>query len=252
MNEAAKDKLRGRYLGFLQSLIPELIERSAGLKFDSADKGDLYSIMLYASIVELANGACRLIAAGEPTGVGTVTRMALEALVDLRNLASDPEYINYLELRSLKEWQQTYELAESGNSYVAAIVDEPTFQEQKQATAQQIQALHKQGFRQLSAEARFERAGMEENYGGMYRWLCSDTHNSLRGLMLRHVRVSGDGSAEICILREPEPGDNLKEIDALCGFLISASQLAHQCFGNGAKVIDDLEGERVNLQKQLQ
>ena len=61
--------------------------------------------MLYASIVELTNGACRLISVGEPTGTATLVRMSLEALVDLTNLSNDKDYVNYLDFGSLNEWR---------------------------------------------------------------------------------------------------------------------------------------------------
>lgn len=241
-----------RYLEYLQRLIPELITRSTKIKFAANDRFDLCSVMLYASIVELSNGACRLISVGEPTGVATLVRMALEALVDLTNLSNDKNYVNYLDLRLLEEWSLTYTLAENGNPFLAGIAQMPDFQEAKNANVANMKALREAGYRRLNAKERFKRAKMSDVYDGMYRWLSSDSHSSMRALTQRHLEIKDENTAELHILREPNPNDNLKEVDALCGFLISASELIHLKFGSGVEVVADLKEERTAVQAAMQ
>jgi Family of unknown function (DUF5677) len=234
----------------LKRLVDEIIERTQQINFNAADRYDLYAVMLYASIIEFSKGICTLIEAGEPTGTRTLTRTALEALVDLSILVDDREYVHHLDAKSLKEWLKTYEAAEDGNEFFAKIAEVPKLREQIDREQAQLADLIENGFRPLNVYQRFERAGMEELYQTIYAWLCSDSHNSFRGLIDRHIDISENGEVSLHILKASNIEDHLHIIDTLCGFLISASQLIHLHFGAGRDVIDDLEAEVTQVRER--
>jgi hypothetical protein len=238
------------HLALLKKLIDEIIERTQLIKFDAANRYDLCTVMLYASIIELSKSVCTLIDVGEPTGTRTLTRTALEALVDLTNLIDDLNYVHHLDANSLKEWLKTYEAAEEGSEFFAKIAEVPGLREQIDKEQSDLADLIKNGFRPLNVYHRFERAGMAELYQTIYAWLCSDSHNSFRGLTDRHIEVSENGEISLHILKDSNVENHLHIIDTLCGFLISASQLIHQQFGAGQDVSDDLELEVINVRKR--
>lgn len=74
----------------------------------------------------------------------------------------------------------------------------------------------------------------------------------MRSLVDRHLEIKDANTAELHILREPDPDQNLKEIDSLCGILISAAELIHLKFGSGVEVVSDLQDERAIVQKLMQ
>jgi hypothetical protein len=231
------------YLQLLQWTIPALIEKAEELKFAKENRIDLWLVLLYASILELANSACRLISSTEQAGCRTLTRMALEAYVDLANLASDDDYVNYLDFGSLKEWQETFRLAKSGNTYFESLCDEPGFDEEVASEAERLASLRDGGYRKLYVKERFERANMADDYHGVYHWLCSDTHNSLRGLSLRHIEYLDDQSYAIHILKNEPVDAQLPIMNMLLGYMIKASKLVHARFGKGQDELQNIEAK---------
>lgn len=251
MTEDQPQEQHPEYLEFLMKLVPELIIRSKQLTFDKEDRFDQYAVMLYASIVELANSVCRLVAIGEPTGSRTLTRTALEAFVDLKNLMDDQEYVKHLDAKSLTEWLKTYEIAVNGNEFFVSLAEVPGLTERIEAERAELDKLKEQGFRPLNVFERFDRAGMDDIYQSVYRWFCSDSHNSFRGLMGRHLEISDDGAIALHILKETPSEYHLPVIDVLSGFLIDSSQLVHARYGKGPEVIDDLEQELSDVRERL-
>ena len=206
--------------------------------------------MLYASIIELGNSICRLLSNGEATGTRTLARMAMEAFVDLTNLMSDRTYVNNLQVRELREWQLTYERAAKGNPYFAGIAREPGFEERRETEARELETLRQQGFNRLSAEDRFRRAGKSEDYDGAYRWMSSDSHNSLRSLVQRHMNVVDEKNAELHILMELDLDRELSVLATVSDLLIGASKLVLRHFGNDVEFVTDLEQELVDIHQR--
>lgn len=199
-SESEQAELGQEHLELLQWAIPLLIEKANVLKFDRRDRVDLWFVLLYASILELANSVCRLVSIGEPAGSRSLVRMVMEAHVDLVNLSNDDEYANFLDVTSLLEWQKTFEQAQEGDPYFKALCDMPSFQEEVGLEAERLAALRKNGYRKLQTKERFELADMGDDYQGLYHWLCSDTHNSLRGLSMRHIEIVNGDDFRIQIL----------------------------------------------------
>lgn len=238
------------YLALLQWAIPELIEKAAGLKFDQRNRVDLWLVLLYASILELANGACRLVSIGEPTGSRTLVRMAMEAYVDLTNLNADDDYAGFLDVSSLSEWQKTYDLAKEGNVYFKALCDVPGFDEEVTLEAERLAELRKNGYNKLNAKERFERAEMSAEYQGIYHWLCSDTHNSLRGLSLRHIDHVDGEDFKIHVLKDVSFNSELPIMDFLLSYLIVCSKVLHGRFGGDQGAADELERRFLELREK--
>ena len=242
--DKSKNSATGKeHLQLLQWTIPALIEKAEELKFAKENRIDLWLVLLYASILELANSACRLISSTEPAGCRTLTRMALEAYVDLTNLMSDDDYVNHLDFGSLKEWQKTFDLAKSGNIYFKSLCDEPGFDDEVASEAERLASLRDSGYRMLNVRERFERANMGDDYQGVYHWLCSDTHSSLRGLSLRHIEYLDDQSYAIHILKDEPVDAQLPIMSILLGYLIESSKLIHARFGKGQDALQDIDAK---------
>lgn len=238
------------YLTLLQWAIPELIEEAGRLEFDQKNRVDLWLVLLYASILELANGACRLISIGEPTGSRTLVRMAMEAYVDLTNLNADDDYAGFLDVGSLSEWQKTYGLAKEGNVYFKALCDVPGFDEEVELEAERLAELRKNGFKKLNAKERFERAQMSAEYQGIYHWLCSDTHNSLRGLSLRHIDHVGGEDFKIHILKDVSFDSEVPIMDLILSHLTACSKVLHGRFGGDQRAAEELERRAIELREK--
>lgn len=250
--EKSRNSTAGKeHLQLLQWTIQELIKKAEELEFAKEKRVDLWLVLLYASILELANSACHLISSTRPTGSRTLTRMVLEAYVDLSIVMSDDDYVKNLDVGSLEEWQKTYTLAEAGNVHFKRLCDEPGFSEEVAGQAERLALLREGGHRKLNVKERFERAKMGDDYQGIYHWLCSDTHNSLRGMSLRHIENLGNQSYEICILKEESIDAQLPIMSLLQGYLIESSKLVHARFGNGLDTLNEIEAKISAIGKRI-
>ncbi|MEM9402831.1 MAG: DUF5677 domain-containing protein [Pseudomonadota bacterium] len=212
---------------------------TASLKFDRHDRVDLWLVLQYASILELSNSVCRLISVGEPAGSRSLARMVIELYVDFVNLSNDDGYAGFLDVNTLMEWQKTFALAKDGNPYFAPLCDAPGFEDEVAEEAERLSGLRGEGFKKLQVKERFERADMADDYAGLYHWLCSDTHSSLRGLAMRHIKHE-DGDFSIHILKDSTPDQELPVVSLLLKTMANSSEIIHERFGGGKADVEDV------------
>ena len=56
----------------------------------------------------------------------------------------------------------------------------------------ELKDLKDKGFSPQTAYDRFEKAGMLKEYRSIYNMVCSHSHNNLRSLIDRHIKIQGD------------------------------------------------------------
>ena len=175
----------------------------------------------------------------------------MEAYVDLVNLHNDDEYANFLDVNSLMEWQKTFKQAQEGNPYFKPLCDVPGFEEEVAMEAERLADLRKNGYRKLQAKERFERADMGDDYLGLYHWLCSDTHNSLRGLSTRHIEVVNGDDFKVHILKESSPDQELPVTSVLLECLAASSKIVHRRFSGGNVDVEEVSSGVQELRKKI-
>lgn len=238
------------HLVFAKKLVSELISRTPQLHFDLQNAYDQYVFLLYASLIEIAHSINTLVEQDATVATKTITRGMLEAWVDFINLIDDPEYISYLSLRNLEEWLKTYREAQNGNEVFAQILESPDFQQRLEHESAEAERLRADGVRLLNVRQRFEKADLLDIYGGVYAWLCSESHNSYRALVRRHI-VTSEKSMSLNVLKETSIEDHLQVLDTLGEILLKSATVVHEKYGETADAVADLEIEFRQVRKSI-
>lgn len=163
------------------------------LKFDGGYIGHLYTISLYATILELIDETVHLVRDGPKTGIPILTRSILEAYVDLKNATEDKTYISVIEFEWIKSWRKLMEAAESGNQYVSRLAGDPNFQSNIEGYQKRLDELKRDGIKPLKIFEKFKKAGLTEEYEAIYGILCPHSHGGFQALIDRHIDINVKG-----------------------------------------------------------
>ncbi|TBB81024.1 DUF5677 domain-containing protein [Rhizobium ruizarguesonis] len=176
---------------FLIELYHVTVKNLPELRFDKRSEVHRTLVSLYSAIIELTNAALQIREAGGYTGMDILLRSALEAHVDLINLANDDEYLKVMLAAYHKEW---IKLANDGvkgeNPFLAYFKDSPEAQAKLGEHKTELEQLKKTVRIPTNLE-KFQKAGMENEYRSIYNSLCNDSHNNLRSLTSRYFRAPG-------------------------------------------------------------
>lgn len=219
----------------------------AAARFDQANQQHRLVVSLHARIIELADSAIFLISDRRWTGVDILLRSALEALVDLINLANDPSYIAEMQANCDYSFCKLIGGAAGENAFLQAVRNKPHVIE--------IYQRHKAGWEQWQREnqtrqppsirSKFERAGFLDVYVSVYNSLSSEGHNNIRTLIERHVSVHSDETDfEIQIFAEPSAESQLFSIDSLIGVLLRSALIFHRFLETGEDALFQTFSER--------
>jgi hypothetical protein len=111
---------------FLIELYHVTVKNLGSLQFNKSNEMHRTLVSLYASIIELTNSALLIRQNAAYTGVDILLRSALEAHVDLINLANDGAYLEIMKASYHKEWIKLMKEAAAGeNEFLASLKDEP-------------------------------------------------------------------------------------------------------------------------------
>lgn len=181
-------------------------------------------VLLYASMIEQTDSFLLLANNGRRAGTHAIFRSFLEAYVDLKALAKDDAYLHHMYASYHREWLRVLREANTNsNQYLVGIRAHIAFFETQQDHAGKLERLKANKFIPLTAEQRFERAGMLNEYRSIYNFLCRETHNNISALMSRHMEQDGDGIA--FVLNKGEDSHALP--DSFAVLLIAAGVLVH-------------------------
>lgn len=226
---------------FLIELYHVTVKNLPELKFDKRSEVHRTLVSLYSSIIELTSAALQIREAGGYTGMDILLRSAIEAHVDLINLANDDDYLNVMLAAYHKEW---IKLADDGvngeNSFLAYFKDSPEAQAKLDEHKAELAKLRKTVHISTNLQ-KFQKAGMENEYRSIYNSLCNDSHNNLRSLTSRHFRPREGGTLDLVIFDKPTREDLAATIDTFIVTLSTSNQLMHDYFKSKPEVVEEMD-----------
>ncbi len=218
----------------LRESLKEIERLSMGVPFDFNNLQQRWVWVLFARQFELARDFYRAYSSNAISGAQIILRSLLEASVDLFNLCADASYAENLEANDLKEWLKLMKEAGTNcNPYLSSLSEVEGLDEQGARWEQDLRRKTADGHGPLSAFARFDKAGMTDIYRSVYNSLCGYSHNSLRALMDRHIRVSDDKIEVFFSQHGPSrPAQWFLYLDLVIGLLGQGSSKALQLLGS--------------------
>ncbi|KVF15022.1 hypothetical protein WJ06_27500 [Burkholderia cepacia] len=140
--------------------------------------------MLVASIAELANAAMLLMGTRLQSHAPVLLRSMLEALVDLKCLIADEDYLEQLEFNDALQLVRVFRDFADAPGFMDDAERRQQFEEMNAANQARYEAL-RPGRREIPTRELFDRAGLLADYVA-YRTYCSWSHNKLFALRGRH------------------------------------------------------------------
>lgn len=142
---------------------------------------------LCLTIGELYVGVAALMRSKAQTHAPILIRAMHEALVNLKTLKKNPDYINQLEFNDAEQTLKTLQDIMSSTSFVDDDEAHDFWSAQQDYHAEHMQDARDKGSRKQMNFERYEAAGMNySDYELVYRSLCSFTHNSVITLLSRY------------------------------------------------------------------
>nr|WP_200997098.1 DUF5677 domain-containing protein [Rhizobium rhizogenes]QCL10295.1 hypothetical protein pC6.5b_401 [Rhizobium rhizogenes] len=223
--------------GFFLELQAVSIKHLADLRFNKGSEVHRTLVSLYASILELTDSAIIIREAGKYTGMDILLRSALEAHVDLINLANGDGYLQAMMAVYHKEWIKLTGV-KGDNPFLAFFKDNPDAQKQLAYHEAELAA-----FKQTSGIPnnleKFKMAGLEDVYRSIYNSLCNDSHNNIRALTSRHLRADKD-RLELVIFDKPSRTDIAATVDCFIAILLKSNEIMHHYFKSKEEVQETL------------
>lgn len=181
--------------------------------------------MLVASIAEMANAAMLLMGTPVQSHAPVLLRSMLEALVDLKCLLADDDYLDQLEFNDALQLVRVFRDFADAPGFMDSEERREQHAEMRAQTEARFEAL-REGRTEVSTRDLFARAGMAGDYVA-YRTYCSWTHNKLFALRGRH------GAHGIVRMGQPMPVDMQRSVVTNCVSIYArALQLLPDCTTN--------------------
>ena len=113
-----------KYLDFMSRLHEEALDLVGRFRFDKKHPWHLHLVSLYGTLIELLGSTCVLVREGVGVGIPILLRSAVEANLDLVNLANDRKYGYHLRAALMSEWIKVLREAKKGdNPFLAGIAE---------------------------------------------------------------------------------------------------------------------------------
>ena len=214
-------------LDFLMDMRDEVVRVLPKVRYNRRISSDLLLMALYATIIEQIDSIIVLRQRKMSAGVDVILRAALEAYVDLRNLAADPGYRDMMMGEFHRQWIKLAEAGvKGGNPYLASFGG-------NEAAAKRL-AHHKAEAAKLpstlSVFDRFQLAGLTDEYRSIYNSLCNESHNNVRALINRHFRTGEDGEDHLSIFEDTDSNTLSASLDGCNTILLGSTAIIHHHF----------------------
>jgi len=215
-----------------------VLDCAAVLRIDPDSLSHIHAAALHATITELF-GNCLVLAADQDHAIGIpiLLRSMLEALVDLDNLLHDAEYVGNIEAANIKQLLKLLDSARTNPQLDGLLEGHPN---DAQELRQRLRELEAAGRRSLSFERRFEMAGMQDQYNGVYALLCLDGHSNSAALADRHFDEGPDGRPQVSFFRQPDPTTIARRLTIGLRILARSGEMIHAAFQVPRRGITDL------------
>lgn len=182
-------------------------EHVVQLEMQNNYKYHAYSVGLYCSLIELSQSFEILTRDYVHTGALVLFRSFMEHYVDLINLRNNEDYIDVLDLDNGYSRLKQLKQAKDGNPYFSSLeyladTDIPRIQKEN---AKLAESLNKKRYSVLD---KFQLAGMENEYKGLYAYLCCEAHSSLSAIVKRHFRKNEAKDHIELVVHASEPSDS--------------------------------------------
>jgi hypothetical protein len=174
------------------------------LRFDRNDPQQLFSICLYARLLELATACKALLEKNAVVGIPILLRSMFEADIDLINLLRCRDYHKRMYASFLKEkLRLTKEAASSRpNPLLTAIRANRNCKKDLNETQTELDRLLAEKNGPIDIRCRAEFAGKLDEYLSNYNSLCLDTHNNIRSLENWHIEKMADADYQVVVFKQ--------------------------------------------------
>lgn len=220
-------------LHFLERVHDETIKCLCGLRFDKRLHRDGLLVALHASLIERSGAILLLARNGASYGIASLFRSVLENYVEFQNLSSDPSYINFILFRHHSEWSKLLNNA-ANNPFLGLLSATGRDKSALRIHQLKLEELKQKGYRKLSAEDRFKRAGLEHEYRSIYALESSEIHSDLSNLIRGHLSVE-DEEIEVHLYRRRPPEEFEAALWSTSKLLLLASIALHDRLGSKDK-----------------
>lgn len=197
-------KIYERCEELLASVLGLAIHFLETLRFNRKNPQQLFSVCLYARLLELATACKALLEKNAMVGIPILLRSMFEADIDLTNLMKCPDYYKRMHASFLEQKLRfTNEAASSRPSpFFAEIRTNRNPKKdicETQAERDQLIA-EKNG--PINIRCRAEFAGKLDEYLSIYNILCLDTHNNIRSLEEWHIQKLAAEDYQVVVFKQ--------------------------------------------------
>jgi hypothetical protein len=242
----------GELVELLKHSIDSAVQSCAGLRYDFYEPRDRYAVLLLYRIIDLARAVVVLAEGHASVAIPTVARSALDAYADIANLGDHPRYWENLDAVDASKWKPLLERASrGGNPALRAFSEDKLLPIGRRQFARELKALRASGVEALGVDARFERAGLTNEYESMYTFLSAEVHNNISSLQSRYI----DWDEEKAWMTKPGvPSQHRHEFELPCTLTMSeivlrSTEKVLRLFGHGVAV---LSGPNRELERMWQ
>jgi hypothetical protein len=237
----------------LMALLKELVTHGETLvetiTFNKRDARQSFFITSYLSLLELTDNLLFLIESKKHIALPMLNRSILETFVDIENLYVDNNYYKCMLFNMNIYNIFKLENARNGNPYFSDIASMSNRDTTIDDLKRQNKSLTDDGIQRLNIKQRFHKAGFDNEYEAIFKFLSDNTHSTLNALFYRHFERAED-DYQIVYARELPPERLLIYLDTSVGLLLAATKRVNERFGD--KNIDRyqmLEDERERIRK---
>ena len=199
------------------------------LTYDSENMQAPYMFSMYSIVVELAGDSYQAVKSRKELASHVLTRALLEAVVDLRNVINDSNYVNIRFQNALAK----------GKNPLKYLLDNPDLIDTAKHSVEDIRELLGKGEKLSDLEAdkpnikkRFKDADMENYYYTRYAFLCIYSHHDASAIINRPIRI------EVSLLDEK---GTQRLADWISDLILKASIAVHEFLKTGqSNIFEDL------------
>jgi hypothetical protein len=215
------------------------------LRFDPWNATHSLLVGLVCAVLDYAHSTSALIVACSYRGIPALARSTLYAYVDIINLCERPGYCEQLDYLDDLHWKSLSERASAGNNpYLTPLLRSEVFLHGRRLNAASVKAAEKKQVTRLEIGARFELAGLTDEYESGYKLLSAEAHNSPS-----NARMYFDFLVDPPRLRAWDHDDEGPRLFTLSGSMmvletvIKATEKVLEYLGHGVAVMADARRE---------